>query len=435
MKSESLFFKGTLLLTFAGFLSRIIGFFYRIFLSHIIGARGIGLYQLVLPLQGLVLALTTTGIQTALSRLIAGFLAVKEEKKAGDCFLYGTVISFFLSCLSTFFIYRHAEFFAVKILKESSSLFLIRILCLSFPFSSLHNCINSFYFARKKVGFPAGMQLLEQLVRVGSSLLLVKIFRSSAIPVSASIAAMGALCSELVTALFSLIAVNLYLNSIHYHVFPFHHVSDRIREISSTAVPMTLNRLLLTVLGSIETILIPSRLCMFGLDSGESLSIYGIFTGMALPLILFPTALTNSASVMLMPSVAQMQALGRKKHIRDVTIKTCKSCILLGSACFIFFFFSGSFLGSLLFGSITAGTYIKMLSFICPFLYMNTALSSILHGLGRTSRCLIHNILGILLRIITVFFIIPRYGMNGYLYGLLCSEVLLSVLHIYSLFI
>ena len=51
--SKERFFKGTFLLTSAGLISRIMGFFYRIFLSHTIGAEGIGLYQLVVPLQHL----------------------------------------------------------------------------------------------------------------------------------------------------------------------------------------------------------------------------------------------------------------------------------------------------------------------------------------------------------------------------------------------
>ena len=67
--SKQNFIKGTFILTCTGLASRVIGFFYRIFLSHSIGAQGLGLYQLMVPLQNLVLALTTSGIQTALNRL------------------------------------------------------------------------------------------------------------------------------------------------------------------------------------------------------------------------------------------------------------------------------------------------------------------------------------------------------------------------------
>lgn len=59
-----------------------------------------------------------------------------------------------------------------------------------------------------------------------------------------------------------------------------------------------------------------------GMTSSEALKIYGIFTGMALPLLLFPSTLTTSAAVMLMPSVARMDALGDQKQIRHVTDQT-----------------------------------------------------------------------------------------------------------------
>ena len=71
--SKQNFIKGTFILTCTGLASRVIGFFYRIFLSHSIGAQGLGLYQLMVPLQNLVLALTTSGIETALNRLIASY--------------------------------------------------------------------------------------------------------------------------------------------------------------------------------------------------------------------------------------------------------------------------------------------------------------------------------------------------------------------------
>ena len=38
---------GALLLTAAGFAGRLIGFFYKIFLSHAIGAQGLGIYQMI----------------------------------------------------------------------------------------------------------------------------------------------------------------------------------------------------------------------------------------------------------------------------------------------------------------------------------------------------------------------------------------------------
>ena len=208
-----------------------------------------------------------------------------------------------------------------------------------------------------------------------------------------------------------------------------HSINALIKEIAQIAVPHSVNRLLLTLLSGIEMVLIPQRLLLAGINRTDSLSVYGIFTGMALPLILFPATLTNSASVMLMPSVAGLQALGHEKKIRHMIRRTCENCFFFGGFCTFFFFIFGKSLGNFLFHSETAGIYIRTLAFICPFLYTNTALESILNGLGRPDACLFHNIAGVCIRIGFVFFSIPVLGIRGYFYGMLLSQLILTLLH------
>ena len=93
--SKKLFIKGTLLLTFAGLLSRLMGFFYRIFLSHTIGAHGLGIFQLILPLQILIMSICASGIQTAISRLTAAEKVSKNPSRRNCifcCFLPGILL-------------------------------------------------------------------------------------------------------------------------------------------------------------------------------------------------------------------------------------------------------------------------------------------------------------------------------------------------------
>lgn len=429
--SKKHFFRNTFLLTSAGLISRILGFFYRIFLSHTIGAKGVGLYQLVVPLQHLVLAMSTSGIQISLSRLVSSHTALGETKEARDIFRIGMFLAVCLSGSISWILFTFSDFFAVQILKEPSTNSLIRLLALSFPFASVHNCINGYYLGLKKASFPAALQVMEQLVRIGSSFLIYHICLSNHISVTAMIAVAGSFLSELAVALCSFIVISLNFSGTHLHI---EKPLQKISEISQMALPMTLNRLLLSVLAAIEVVLIPQRLRMYGLSHTASLSLYGIFSGMALPCILFPSTITNSASVMLMPSVAEMQALGYRKRIRYITRNACTGCILLGALCTAGFYFSGSFIGNVLFHNDGAGLYIRTLSFICPFLYTNIALTSILNGLGKTGLTLIHSTLGILLRISFVLFAIPVIGIRGYLYGLLLSEIFVSLLHIYALY-
>lgn len=432
--SKKIFFKGTVLLTAAGLCSRFMGFFYRIFLSDTIGAEGIGLYQLVIPLQQLTISMTSSGIQTSLSCLIASHSALGEEHEARDCFCIGTSLAVSLSLIASFILYTFSDFFAIQILKEPSSAALIRLLSFSFPFSAVHSCANSLYIGRKQTVFPAGTQLLEQTTRILSSVILYYICCLKGMSITASIAIAGAFFSELTAAFVSLLFLNFDFRLHSYSFFNLKAPLKNLIEITTAAIPLTLNRILLSILAGIEVILIPQRLRMYGLNASDSLRLYGIFTGMALPCILLPSTITNSAAVMLTPSVAEMQALGYQKRIHYIVYRTCCACILLGTLCTGAFYLFGPFVGSLLFHNAKAGTYIRTLSFICPFLYTNIALTSILNGLGQTKRTFYHSLFGNCIRIFFVVSAIPVIGIRGYLYGLLLSEIIISIMHIYALY-
>lgn len=455
--SDKLFIKGTLILTLTGLVSRLMGFFYRIFLSHTIGAQGVGIYQLTLPVHAIVLAACCMGIQAAISRLCASFTALGKEKESRDALLLGTFLSMALCGLLSFLVYWNADFVASALLKEPRTAVLLRILAFSFPFSALHSCVNSFYYARKTTGIPAFILLLEQTSRIGSTYVIYLILISQKKEITPVIAARGALFSELTATAACMLALGLDFSRENYkpgtgllqrilRVFfcmskgahrnspsaknnTATSINVLLKEIAQIAVPHSVNRLLLTLLSGIEMVLIPQRLLLSGINQTDSLSVYGIFTGMALPLILFPATLTNSASVMLMPSVAGLQALGHEKKIRHVIRRTCENCFFFGGFCTFFFFIFGKSLGNFLFHSETAGIYIRTLAFICPFLYTNTALESILNGLGRPDACLFHNIAGVCIRIGFVFFSIPVLGIRGYFYGMLLSQLILTLLH------
>lgn len=100
----STFITGTLLLTFTGVLSRIIGFFYRIFLSRTIGAEGLGIYQLIFPVLTLCISLSAAGIQTSISKFVAEEQG-KGGKYAGIRYLYAGL---FFSLTISLFIWQQS---------------------------------------------------------------------------------------------------------------------------------------------------------------------------------------------------------------------------------------------------------------------------------------------------------------------------------------
>lgn len=97
------------------------------------------------------------------------------------------------------------------------------------------------------------------------------------------------------------------------------------RNLLAMAVPLTANRVVLTLFSSFENIMIPSRLRLFGYTASEALGVYGILTGMAMSVIMFPSVITNSVSVLLMPAISEAKAGGNDALIRRAVLKTIRS--------------------------------------------------------------------------------------------------------------
>lgn len=444
---------GALLLTAAGMISRLIGFFYRIFLSRTFGAENIGIYQLISPVMALAYSLSAAGFQTAISRMTATACAresypqttkMQSRKKLSaayaDSFAVpaaGMLLSLFLSLGIAAFVYVYSEEIAVRFLLEARCAPLLKILALSFPVSAVHSCVNGYFYGQKKAGFPAFSQLFEQIVRVSSVLFLCSAFLAGDVSKTPdiSLAVIGMVIGEASSAVLSLLYLWFCFQKAPRCPSAAKELSipALFPQLLFLAVPLSAGRVIQNLLLSIEAIAIPDRLRMFGLDTAAALSEYGILTGMSLPFILFPTALTGSIAVMLLPAVSEAQALHEERTIARAVRRSVHYCLLLGFLFLGFFLFFGPALGKFVFHQEKAGSYLQILGFMCPFLYMNSTLSSILHGLGKTVRSFFYGVASLLVRLAFVFFCIPVFGIKGYLWALLASQLLLSGLQLIPL--
>ena len=96
-----------------GFACRILGFFYRIFLSRTIGAEGLGLYNMVHPVFGICFALCAGSIQTAVSQAVAS-----NVERGRAAFKAGLVISLTMAVFLGCIIWNFGDFLAVNLLME-----------------------------------------------------------------------------------------------------------------------------------------------------------------------------------------------------------------------------------------------------------------------------------------------------------------------------
>lgn len=80
-KNKKRMFTGAAVLLVGSVVAKMLGALYRIPLTNILGAEGMGMYQLVFPVYALFMVLATAGIPTSLSRTIAEKRALGENTK------------------------------------------------------------------------------------------------------------------------------------------------------------------------------------------------------------------------------------------------------------------------------------------------------------------------------------------------------------------
>ena len=435
----------------AGIISRILGFFYKIFLSRTIGASGLGLYQLIFPIFSLCLAISTSGIQTAISRFVAIEISKNKsnEKKARKYLYAGLLTSISICGFFTILVHTFAPWISNVILKEPRTEELLKIMSFTFIPAAIHSCFNGYFYGKKNSVIPSVCQILEQIARIGGTLLIFVVLSDQNLPILATHAVWGLVISECMGFLVCLTGFlgqktetsdeNLYendstdfnyLSNCSKNTFSDKNKASStlpIKTLLCMAIPLSLNHVLMSLSNSIENMLIPQQLMAFGFSSEEALSHFGILTGMALAIIFFPAVITNSLSVLLLPRISEAKAQNDTTLVLD-TIKGAAACgIAFGSLCTFFFLFSSDWIGRYIFDNAVAGFYVQILSILCPFMYTSGLLSSIVNGLGYAHLTLICNLSGCLVRILAIWIFMPQYGMYTYIFSLIGAALLTTV--------
>lgn len=80
-KNKKRMFTGAAVLLVGSVVAKMLGALYRIPLTNVLGAEGMGMYQLVFPVYALFMVLATAGIPTSLSRTVAEKRALGENTK------------------------------------------------------------------------------------------------------------------------------------------------------------------------------------------------------------------------------------------------------------------------------------------------------------------------------------------------------------------
>lgn len=431
--SKKALITGTLILTAANIITKLMGFFYRIFMVNAIGNEGMGLYQLIMPIYMLTWSITSSGFTTTISKLTAQEKARGQYGNMGRVLKQSIFMSFSISVCISIVLFFGADFIAQEIVKEARTAISLRLLSLAIPFMSCGSCIRGYFLGLQNTVIPALSQILEQCVRIGIIFIIAAYFVPYGLAYACAAAVLGIVFGEILSFLFVFTGYLRFKRKKRYIQKPSLSSRRTCTMILSMALPLTASRITGSLLSTTENILIPQRLQLYGQSSSIAMSNYGQLTGMAMPLLMLPSAFLMAVSVSLVPEISEASAIRQTEKIsRTVTVALLfTSIISIGvGAAFAVFPYE---IGYIVYGQNDIGGLLFSLSFLCPFLYMQTTFNGLLNGLGEHFFIFANNVISSIITIGFIYFLMPLYGIDAFLWGWFISLIITTVLNVHRI--
>lgn len=394
------------ILAAAGIVSRIIGLLYSSPLQRVIGDLGMGYYKSAYNYYTIILLISSYSIPSAISKVIAQKLAVREYRNAHRIFRCALWYVLAVGGAASLFLYFGAGLFV-----SEEAVPVLRVFAPTIFVYGILGVLRGYFQAHKSMVQTSVSQILEQIanaaVSVGAAWLLIRsAFGSLEMPADEAAqieratrgavgSALGTGAGVLAALLFMLGVYGLNSSLIkgrirrdrHTQVESYGQIMKMITLVVTPFILSTaLNNLSSTVNNSVYTKLLPR---LRELDTVEIYTRWGVFSGKALTISNIPIAFATAMASAMIPAVAQLVAAqdigGARRRIGEAV----KTTMIISIPCAVGLFVLARPVTGLLFSSSTAeaedlATRLLMaLSLSVVFYALSTLNSNILQGIGK----------------------------------------------------
>ncbi len=412
------------ILAAAGIISRIIGLLYRGPLHSVIGSAGLGFYSSAYNYYTIVLLISSYSIPSAISKVIAQKLAVKEYRNAHRIFLGSMVYVLVVGGAASLLL-----FFGAGLFVADEAIYVLRTLAPTVFVYGMLGVLRGYFQAHKSMVQTSVSQILEQIanaiVSVGAAYFLIKGFMGTmeepaGVEAQMQRATYGAVGGALGTGAGVLVALlfmagiyALNRNMIQRRIARDRHsrvdsYGEIFRMITSVVTPFIIStavyNLSSTVNNSLYTKFWPQS---SGLDTVKIHTDWGLFAGQAMTISNIPIAFASAMTSAMIPAVAQLIAARDEQGAREKIGAATKSTMIISIPCAMGVFVLAKPITSLLFGTNTpeqldfSAKLLMALSLSVIFYAWSTLNNSVLQGLGRVNIPIINAGIALVLQTVT----------------------------------
>ncbi len=435
MQSKYRFILNGAVLAVAGVLIRTVAVSFNGYVSRRIGAEGMGLFSLVMSVYGLAVTLAASGVNLATVRLTAEAVASGSGRGGiGGIMKNATLYGLGFGILSGILVFLSADYVGCVLLGDPRTVISLKAMSMGMVPISVTSALAGYFTGVGRAYKNAVISAVEQAVKIILIIGGIVVF----LPMGTKYACFGLVAASAVAESGSL-ALSYILYLFDKQRLPKKSSAENgayimftrtLRKICGIAMPVAVGSYIRQGLTTAEHIAIPWGLRKSGADSSRALESYGVLHGMALPLVLYPSAVIGAFTGLLVPELAGMAETGRTKAIGRLSSAAVRFAVMfsVGVAGVLSFF--GYELGMGVYGSGEAGNFIRLLAPLVPMMFLDTTVDCILKGLGEQVFTMKVNIVDAAICLIFVLILVPRMGIYGYIVVIYVSEAVNAALSI-----
>ena len=414
-------YRSAALVTVFSTVEKALSFFYRIVLSRIIGAEGLGIYQICLSVFAVFLTAASSGIPVTVSRLMAKNGAKNDIKGKHAAVTAGVVATLMFTVPMAIILFFGRNLLGF-LFTDDRCMNVFILLLPGLILTSIYAVMRGSFWGNKQFLPYSIIELLEDAVMVVLGCILVYGVTD---PVAG---AERAAIAVLVSYVFSFIV------SLFWYFKKggrFSNPKRQLKPLFSSSMPITAMRTSTSVLNSAVAILLPVLLMnAYGLDNSEAISLYGVAIGMSVPILFIPSALIGSISVVVAPELAENYYKNKTALVKFDIEKSVKAAIFIATLIIPVLFVLGDEIGSVLYSNEMSGEIIQNCASILLPMCLAMITTTVLNSMNCEKKTLLYYIIGAALMIVSIVALTRFVGVYSYMIGLAASFVISAVFNL-----
>ena len=428
------FLKNSFLLIASNVTTGILGFIFSIYLSKVLGAEGMGLYNLVMPIYNLFICLMTAGIVASISKITAVYSQKGEHNN-----IVKTIRVVSLFNISWAFLIGLIVFFSAPILgkygvNDARTINAIRVICPAMVCIAISNILKGYFYGTSKIVVPAIIDILEKAMRIITVSVLIFLTQAQTLENMVTLATVALCIGEFQSLFFLFIYYKYSINKMPISTEKPESRFQLLFDVVIISIPLLINGFLTNILGTLCTLIVPRRLLTAGFSYTESLAMIGKYNGMALSIITIPLIVVATINTLLIPDLSQTLVLGKQYEASLRIKKVIKFAFLLGLATTIICNIIPDALGQMFYSRNDLGAYIRFASLTAPIFFPAITMFGILNGLNRQGIILRNSLIEAIIELIClyIFTAITFINIFGYSLTMLIACSIGLILNMYE---